>query len=262
MKLKEIYRLQWIIHSKPYTDESLAALKAVNYMYEGLIVSQPGNYLVGKLKDNFQNISIRYTKEPDNTIIKFTVIIKSPSDEMLKQLLKLTNNYGWFFSQYWINNQNEPGTKFNQSAITDIDTLMSNNQLSLIILQCEAKFDVQIDSKFLPPVLFHAAPTKYINRIQKIGLILTSKNSLFSFPDRIYLAYDINDLEKVLVPYMANKYEIANWTIFKVDSARAKNETVPQRRWFKDPNYSGGFYTMTNIRPSYLTIIKQIEVPL
>lgn len=217
-----------------------------NKIYEGLICSQPGEYVVGKLNNQFKNWEFDYNRQ-DN---KFWITIKQMiTSDVFEQLLQLINNYGWFISAYTTNSQQWDSPVYTKQQV--IDLLPTN----FIEFQVEAKFDIETNK--IPPILYHATQTTKVPNILKIGLTPKSNNTIASYPDRIYLAYDLSNLEHELLPHIAQHTNQKNWTILKIDTT---NKNFPNLRLFSDPNYPYGYYTMTNIYPKCISIVKDIKL--
>ncbi len=246
--------LTWKDRMDPYGPKMMQYVVEQNKIYEGLIWSQPCGYVIGKLKEHYKNIRCSYDAKLGN---KFILIFNTVNMtiQQLNDIFKLTNNYGWFSSQAYFNQIEQ---KWTPEIMRDILNMISNNQSNIIELQFESKYDIELESKIIPSILFHATPTKFVNKILKQGLVPTSKNPLFMFPDRIYLSFNYTDLTQVLLPDMAKKSKIPDWTIFEVKADSLKNQNVPLTKWFKDPNYNGGIYVLKNISPSMITIKHQL----
>lgn len=256
MKLNELIR---IAVEHPYTTEGTNAIKQIHHMYEGLIRSYHGGYVVGKLKEQYPMISFKYNSKMST---KFDMFINpnTITIEQFDNLLKLLNNYGWYCAGIFESPTQDTINKFDKNSHNTFIQSIQQQVNTKIQFQCEAKFDLELEHKLIPNTLYHATPTKYVKKILKLGIVPTTKNPLFAFPDRIYLAYNYNDLITTLLPYMANKSKIYDWSIFEINTASLKQNVLPIRKWFRDPNYVGGIYTMTNISPLHIKLIKQFQI--
>jgi len=79
---------------------------------------------------------------------------------------------------------------YNFSSVSKVPDAMVNQivpgqKILLYFMQLEAKF-TDIDVK-LSPYLYHATFRRYINKINKNGLVPTAKSSIFKYPERVYL---------------------------------------------------------------------------
>lgn len=212
-----------------------------NFITEGLIKTTNINITSGILS--------RYLSHPDsplNIYINesegfFNVLIKSNTDVDL--LLNTSNNLGWFPSTIF---------KVENKKITSVQKFSLSNLLVEencdLYIKFEAKFDIEyIDNR---NVFYHTTPTKYVNRILKIGLIPKRGEKISSHPDRIYLSFtqdDVKFLINLLEPHSNNE----KFSIFRV--------TLPDNnpiKLYEDPNFKGfGVYTHENINKEWLELI-------
>jgi hypothetical protein len=239
-----------------YSDTLTKYMQSVNAIYEGLIWSQPVGFTIGKLKEQFPNCKYVYNHEPMNDTYKFNIIIPYKITTIqFKQLLILVNNLGWYFSRHYIDPTIDiqyDEAKYNEEYV--INRIQQNN-IQCIELTTEPKYDIQIIK--IPDILYHATLTSKISKIKKIGLVPKSTNTFLSFPERIYLSNNLDNLEHKLIPHMAEFLDEKNWSILTVSTGGIH---IPKLKLFKDPSYPYGYYTLTNIRPEFLKNLKQITL--
>jgi len=130
-------------------------------------------------------------------------------------------------------------------------------------LKAEAKFDIEIDKDkdYYPDELYCLAPFKVKHKIEKNGLIPKSGKNLDGQPDRIYLAFNKNNLITHMLPQLQAKdirYD-RGAILITVDCKRFKNSTTNKIRFFNDINWPDeAVYTIVNIPPYYISDIQQM----
>ena len=127
----------------------------------------------------------------------------------------------------------------------------------------DAKYDQGTSQNGIPDVLYHISPSKHDKKKSEIGLSPRHKDKMSAHPDRIYLALSIKAAEGLLtnpaflVDNDGNK--INNFTVYKIDMEHLKN--MPDMKFYRDMQYANnGIYTLNNIHPKYLTVVKRIDV--
>lgn len=166
----------------------------------------------------------------------------------INHLVKLLNNLGWFISSYNIGSDR---IKF------DINTFIRHDINSPIsYFSIEAKYDLELNVKNYP-ILYHTSPSKHDSKIQKIGLSPRTKSKVGFHPERIYFARNMDQIETLLPQF----YDITgetNYSIFKIDmkSAHRRNRQI---RLFKDSQFTGGVYTLSNIPPKYIQLVIHVD---
>ena len=101
--------------------------------------------------------------------------------------------------------------------------------------------------------LYHLTMSSKVEKILRVGLNPRSSNSIFNYPDRIYLGLDPDKLEHVLLPAMkAREIKGGSRAILDIDISK-----IPSKNKFKvDPNYPDGLFTSDNIPPSAIDLFK------
>lgn len=247
MKLTEIIDRRLF----PQGRRSFNHVKSTVKVYEGLIRSESPWFVVDKIRNKFKGIRIGHKKDPDSNliVIRATLGKENIDETQFIQLLTLINTVGWYCSWY-STPVDEQVHKFDKDAV--IELLQTDRA---IIVQIEAKYDVE-EIKF-PKVLYHATPSKYANKVKKIGLTPKSKAIRLQYPDRIYLASNLDNLVTKLVPDIADTKSIRDWTIFQINDLE---DVYPKPRLYRDPLYPHGYYVLVNIPPSFITELKTIKV--
>jgi len=218
-------------------------------LYEGLIHSVSIDTAIHHLKRwSTSNNKFTTKKTSLNTIhLNFG---KQPTEKEIDNLLKWVNNLGWFVADYIVNEI--PPTKKKFIGANDLKQSIKNN--SLLNISLEAKYDLELSGHELDD-LYHISPTKYINKISKIGLVPRTLSKISYHPERIYLTNNIKDAEALADIFTEDNIE--EFTIYKIDvnMLLKSNNGI---RFFRDPNLRSGIYTLSNIPPKFLKRIKQI----
>jgi hypothetical protein len=204
---------------------------------------------VSIIKRKFKDAIISIPNKDGNT---FIIEIDNPTKKDLEDIKSyVVNNLGWFISRVKIT-VNDRTTLGNWSdKILDIA-----EKIESINIYFEAKYDYKIDRNKIPEVLYHITPTKYWNKISKIGLIPKSRSKMTYHPERVYLAKNIEDVEK-LGPKFYQYTNERDWTILKINTALIPGEYF---QLYQDPNYKpNGYYSMNNIPPIAIEKIKNTE---
>ena len=135
---------------------------------EGLLKTYPLEKSARIIKNRFPYLSVELEKDGELYI--------SGNMIDLKNYLPLFNNLGYFISSYTIN-----GTDW----LKDYDD--STKPIAIFL---EPKYDIEIIN--IPNILYHASPSKFRDKISKIGFIPKTGNKLSKHPDRIYLTDDLD----------------------------------------------------------------------
>ena len=185
-------------------------------------------------------LGVRGNKVNNDFIVKIT---KKIDTSKFDDFIRDANNLGWFPS--FIKCNSFSGKYSKKSAhyyIEDGDP---------IELNFEAKYDIVVEKH--PEILYHIAPTKNSDKIEKIGLVPKSRSKTSYHPERVYLASS-KDAALVLVNQFVHRTGIRDWTLFSIDTSKIPGDYL---KLYKDPNYKEkGFYTLNNIPP---VVIKRVE---
>lgn len=223
-------------------------------IYEGLIYSISSE----EFQDHIERWAISKHKIKikivSNKKIQLT-IMEHLEERELKNLFILINNLGWYVSVSSIFGQlNAKWEKFNIEKFLEL--YKDNNKN--VVFQIEPKFhngkpiiDFMYD-------FYHVSPTKHEKKILKIGLVPKSKEKILAHPERVYFTTKMIDAVALADTFSDIDKEHL-YTIFKANlkSAKENNNAI---RVFIDPNFSGGVFTLSNIPPQFLKIVKRISV--
>ena len=215
-------------------------------IYEGLILSHPLYKVVKILKNNFNITNINHNDNKFNLQFVFNSNYLNAKNE-LDNLLKVTNNLGWFPSYMSsFTNKNFKESVFSLNNFKEFIIYEFNN----INFSFEAKYDILLDK--YPTILYHVCDAKYVNKILKYGLIPKSRSKKSFHPERVYLAKTLENAYEIATIF--NK-EGSNkeWAIIEVDTSTIQEYL----KLFKDPIYlDKGYFTLNNITPYCLKLNK------
>lgn len=93
--------------------------------------------------------------------------------------------------------------------------------------------------------IYHVTPSKYINKIAKIGLKPNFKNNFFTYPDRVYFFVNETIPNEIYQLKQQLKQNNEKYSLLIIDVSK-----MPEHiNFFLDPNYDYGIYTNDNIPP-------------
>lgn len=207
-------------------------------IYEGLIFSYPPKKVIIKLKESgFKDIS--YNGKTIN--IKF--ILSENNKEIYEKLNNfLYNVCGWI---HVVSITGGIPTK------DKLDFLKHHN--GYVYLQYEPKFDVEVSE--IPNELYHLTTCDKLNKVLSKGLTPRTSVEYFNFEDRIYLSKN----KESLINFAIQKSLITKkdcLIILKVNINSFSNRI----RFFIDPNFNNGIYTLENIPKGTLEPIERIDI--
>ena len=236
-------------------------MKLLNYLdfiNEGLIKTHPYNIVLNKVNFLPNNLiyNINYTQS-DN-IIHFEILYFNKLSEVSKTFDVIEsyfiNMMGWFPSMMVIENLSgmENSIQYNR------DYLIKNiNFLQKVKITFESKFDIE---STITEKLYHLSIKEFEKSILKNGISPKSKSKISYHDSRIYLCKSIMDCQS-LIPnmkmfYSQQKWSNPNskindkWVIYEIDM----NDV--EMKLYSDSNYIGGYYTLSNISPTKIKIVK------
>lgn len=187
------------------------------------------------IQNQYPNLEI--TKNKKNN----TFTLKGIDQKGLQSILKLTNNLGWFPS--WVSSPFYIGKYFDGIEI---------NITSKI--RFEAKYDEKIEN--IPQYLYHISPSTNTPKIYQKGLAPKSRSKASYHPERVYLLKDPDEAENLADMFYQRTGETI-WDLLRIDTKLVPGDYL---RLYKDPNYDNGYYTLNNIPPKAIKIIKKIFV--
>jgi len=235
-------------------------MKLLNYLdfiSEGLIKTHPYNIVLNKVDFLPNNLiyNIKHTKY-DN-LINFEILYFNKLSDISKTFDAIEsyfiNMMGWFPSTMIINNL----SGMSNSMQYNRDYLIKNmNFLDKVNIIFESKFDIETN---IPNKLYHLSIQEFEKSILKSGISPKSKSKISYHDSRIYLCENILGC-KALIPKMKMIYSQQKWSnpkskindkwiIYEIDT------TGLDMKLYFDPNYIGGYYTLSNISTKNIKII-------
>jgi hypothetical protein len=217
---------------------------------EGLIKTIEIGKAISILKKQFQDINV-YIYKINKEINSFKINIDRPSFKIIKKILTISNNLGWYpsFFRYKTKEDKIAADKWND------DILKVLEQLDEITIDFEAKFDIEIDK--IPKALYHITPLINWEKIKKNGLAPKSRSKATFHPDRIFLANNEQDAEELGSKFY-QKTGVKDWVVLKINTALVPGDYL---KLYQDVNYKDkGFYTLNNIPPIAIEKIKDINI--
>ena len=220
-----------------------------NLLYEGLLCTYSTDNTLGHLRElGYGDEFCRVGKYNQTETI--SIFIKPEINEF-NEVTREMNICGWFFS----GGENKIGKNYK-----NIDDLLQNSKNNNVWIHFSAKFDKELDLKGTPKTLYHLTPTIRIEKIKEIGLTPKTKSKLANHPDRVYFLtkYDQVDIRNFIrdlfrsetLPYKyKNKY-----TLISIEQPKLSV------RLFRDPDMLNAVYTLENIPPSNIKILKSFNV--
>jgi hypothetical protein len=159
------------------------------------------------------------------------------------------DRHGWFPSTMKLKNI----SGMDHLLAFDRDYLVKNYKyLQEVEISFESKFDLEAN---VPNKLYHLSIQEYLKNVLTIGLIPKSKSKLSKHLDRIYLCSNPSDCKSLISQmklHYSNKPMKSNindkWIIYEINTG-GLNISL-----YRDPNYTGGFYTINNIPKSNITV--------
>lgn len=203
---------------------SMAIYKGKEKLREGLIKTYPIQTARKYLQKLYDFDDSQLTIFKDNVIEKLRVVIPNKLD-FSNKIKKAMDLCGYFCSR----TDNYP----------HVD--------GWIYLLFEPKHQEEVNNYVRSMKhIYHVTPTKFLKKIQKIGLIPTFKNTFFSYPERIY--FFIEETHPQEIYSLRNQMRINDneqYCLLIIDV----NKIPENVNFFIDPNYEYGIYTPNNIPP-------------
>jgi hypothetical protein len=207
-------------------------------LYEGLIFSYSPKIIMPKLiKLGYKDISY------NGKTININFVLSEKNKEKYEELNKfLYNVCGWFH-----------GVSITGGIPTKYKLDFLNHHIGNVFLQYEPKFDVEIDK--IPNNLYHITTCDKLNKILKNGLTPRTSTQYFNFENRIYLSKD----KESLLNFAKQKFQINKTECFVILQLYI-NTFTDRIRFFIDPNFNGGIYTLENIPKQTIKPIEKITI--
>lgn len=207
-------------------------------LYEGLIFSYSPQVVITKLrKKGFKGVIY------NGKTINISLQLSNNNSEIYEGLNNFLQNVcGWFH-----------GVSITNSTPTKDKLDFINHKSGTVILQYEPKFDMEITN--IPDNLYHLTTCDKLKKILNVGLTPRTSTEYFNFENRIYLS---NNKEK-LINFTKQKSILTKNECFVILKINL-NGFTDRIRFFSDPNFNDGFYTLENIPKSTIEPIETITM--
>ena len=205
-------------------------------LYEGLLFSYSPKFIIPRLiKLGYKDVSY------NGKTININFPLSNQNEEKYGELNNfLLNICGWFH-----------GVSVTGGVPTKDKLDFLNHKVGNVFLQYEAKFDIEMHK--IPDTLYHLTTCDKLNKILKNGLTPRTSTQYFNFENRIYLSTD----KDVLINFAKQKSNINKTDCFII--LKLYISTFTDRiRFFKDPNFKEGIYTLENIPKETIEPIEKI----
>ena len=222
-------------------------LREALLLYEGLIKTYSVEETL-RMLDNI-DISEDCIRVYYNNTPKFYILIENNKDSfnILNQKFDL---YGWFFSDA------EVGDNYYKN-IEDVFKL----NIDKIWVSFSAKFDVLLSVSERSNYYYHVTTKYKLDNILKIGLTPKTNSKIANHPDRIYLL-TINNNE--IIEQLIHELFMSNTLDYKYKKEyvllRIYIPNTPPLRLFRDSETEGGVYSIDNIKPEKIKVIKYYNI--
>jgi hypothetical protein len=234
-------------------------LKYLDFINEGLIKTHISDIVLNKVDFLPSNLiyNIRYTQF-DN-LIHFEILHFSKLSEISKTFDAIESYFinimGWFPSTMIIDNLSGMSNSMQYNRDYLIKCMGFIDKVNIIF---ESKFDTESN---MPDRLYHLSIEEFEKSILKKGISPKSKSKITYHDSRIYLCKDIlgckSLIPKIKMIYTQQKWSSPKskindkWVIYEIDTSDL------DMKLYCDPNYIGGYYTLSNIPTKNIKIVER-----
>lgn len=167
----------------------------------------------------------------------------------IRYLLNKLNSLGYVPSFYQILH-NGTSIERQRFAYNKLLSAISNRKGTVYRILFQAKYGTILFGKDVPKVLYHAADSKYDNKISRIGLIPRGGER---YDDRIYVVIDISSLTKIFIDNIKAQKHCASLTLYKIETSGL------DLILYSDDEYRyRGFYIKRNISPENIELLRHL----
>lgn len=226
---------------KPTTYENPLTILMPISLREGLIRTYPADKTIQYVRDYFNLSDEQVFKLRNGRGMEKIMVRIMPNDNNMKLIEKAMNFCGYFL------------------AFPKEKEIKEGEPISLQFepkIQEEDK-EIRKEEKYL----FHLTPQSHIFKILKIGLSPRSTNSMFNYPERVYMLRAsagesaIYELGKQLYDADENFRNSGVYAVITIDISK-----IPESvKLHNDPNYPYSIYTTSNISPDAIVDVNRID---
>lgn len=228
-----------------YLSLQYSMLHQQSALYEGLVTSADPKTTSHKL----HSIAIggKITANEHKSVLDVTWYL--PVDmHVVQSTINTAKVLGWFLAVANVFDRKNSITS--AKTANDITSeFLSNGKTLQLVFEAKFGYRVLVDKQSY----FHATPTTKVDKILRIGLTPRSHSKLAQHPDRIYVTTSIGELNDMLIPHFKKLTNEKDWTILDINPQAFEQPGV---RLFSDPAFPGGFYTLSNISPLFISVHK------
>lgn len=234
----------YILNPFPITyDNPLSLVMNSDRLCEGLITTYPLDKAITMIKDYFRLFDGMIKKEKCRNGEERISVSVFTTEDLLSKMKRAMSTFGYFLSS-----PKEENIKMNNWNT----------------LKFEKKFQENVNEKLRSEekILYHLSPRYKKDNILKCGLSPRSKNSLFSYPNRLYLIRGSVDEETIkktawmLEYYNNSKGNKDFYTLFTINLNLIPNDVA----FYNDPNFTDGVYTTEYIKPNAIIDAKDFAL--
>jgi hypothetical protein len=207
-------------------------------LYEGLVFSYSPKIIINRLnKFGFKDVIY------NGKTININFILSEQNKEIYEKLNNfLYNVCGWFH-----------GVSIADGMLTKDKLDFLKHKSGNVILQYEAKFDIEVTE--IPNDLYHLTTCDKLKKVLNNGLTPRTSTEYFNFENRIYLSKSKDSL----IDFAKQKSSINKKDCFIILKITL-NGFTDRIRFFTDPNFNDGIYTLENIPKPTIEPIERIII--
>jgi hypothetical protein len=220
-------------------------------LYEGLISS----YSISKVISTIHHSLDCQTKKLGNCF----AVYGETSNFDFSKLLQILTQCGWYIAKInFLNKQKNIVSSISKDIDLYSIEAFSSEHTIYFELKVEAKFDIELEKKYWPSMLFCLAPSVVRHKIEQNGLVPKAGKNLDGQPERIYLGLDKHKLIDEMLPQLRindKRYQTSGAILITIDCSKLPSNV----RFFDDPNYSiDAVYTIVNIPAHCIHSIEEV----
>ena len=218
-------------------------------IYEGLIQSHPLENCLTILARHEKKYIVKQNSDTNSFFLTHT--FDDNFDKAIKELselITLTNNLGWYPCNLTYDPNFKDAIKWDKKQNNIKDLFLQGHRTIKFLF--EPKFDTRAIT--FEKYLYHLAPTIYVKKILKNGLVPRSRSKKAYHPERVYLARSYQDVLR-LIPSFKASTKINNWTILLVNTSLSDDLQLYQDQNFKNM----GYWTLNPITSASLSIYSE-----
>lgn len=204
------------------------------------------------IKYDLTETSLDYNSDADTIYYNITLNDQNDYIKTINQIDEFLKPYNWFISYFLVfyDDQNIRQNYYGKTQ-SDVENFINNNnfEISDVTLNIEKQFNV---NKKVGNTFYHVTDIKNTEDIMSNGLYpRTSKNKLFNYPERIYMANDVK------TAYIINNFfkNPESKKDYGIEGTVVLELNLPDHiKTYRDPKAQNSSYTLEPIHPKYIEI--------